>query len=60
MGTHRISPQAGNPVPAYLKAGCGLLAVALLVVTYRYGGIRYFEPLGIPTASLALNQFTVV
>jgi hypothetical protein len=60
VGSYRISPQAGNPVSAYLKAGCGLLAVALLVITYRYGGIRYFEPLGIPTASRALNQFTVV
>jgi hypothetical protein len=47
-------------VPAFLKAGCGALAVLLLILTYRYGGIRYFEPLGVPTASRALNQFTVV
>ena len=60
MTTYRISPPSGTQVAPLLKAGCGLVSVFLLILVYRFGGIEHFQPLGVPTASRAINQFTVV
>ena len=60
MRTYRFNATAGNQVSTLLKGGCILLAAALLLLTYRYGGIQYIDPAGVPTISRALNQFTVV
>ena len=60
MTTYRISPPSGTQVSPLLKAGCILVSAFLLFLVYRYGGIEHFQPLGVPTASRAINQFTVV
>ena len=60
MTTYRISPPSGTQVSPVMKAGCVLVSALLLVLVYRFGGISYFQPMGIPTASRAINQFTVV
>lgn len=60
MATFRISPPGGTQANPLLKAGCVLVGLVLLVLAVRHHAFASIVPMGIPTISRAVNQFTVV
>ena len=60
MTTYKLTPPAGSHASRFLKAGCVLFLGLLLILMVKYGTVANFIPLGVPTASRAMNQFTVV
>jgi hypothetical protein len=51
----------GEALPSSLfLGGCVLFAALVAALIYRFGGLQYFSPLGVPTASRLLNQSTTV
>ena len=60
MATYRISPNLGSQISPLLKAAAVALGAGLFFLVFRYGNVASFHPIGIPTASRAINMFSVV